>query len=97
MLKRLFKPTYVVVSSIPMDDNELAGAFALHPADKRFQAWMQVLDEVESEAVKAAQATVANPALSASCNGGAEHIAILRNRILALREKGYGKSESNRN
>lgn len=91
-----FRPKYIVADYPLMSEEELAGQFAVPITDKRFSALLQIIDELEREANAAAQKSVASHGICASSNGGAEHIGILRDRILALREQGFGKLSSDR-
>jgi hypothetical protein len=87
----------VILDKPPLSEDELAGAFAITESDVRFRAIMQVIGSLEREATEAAQIAVASPGISASSNGGALHLSMLRDRIIELQQKGFGKLDSERN
>lgn len=89
-----FRPKFILLDEPKLSEQELAGAFAMLVTDKKLRAILQVIGEIEQEANAGAQKSVASPGISASCNGGAEHMGMLRDRILGLREKGFGKPTS---
>lgn len=91
------KTQYILIDDKPLTEPELAAAFALAVTDKKFRALMQVITELERSANLGAQDQVGNPPVAASCIGGAEHLGMLRARILSLRQQGFGKSSLDRN
>lgn len=91
-----WKQRSVILTQPLLTEDELAGAFAVAESTTWFRAFLQVASEMEREASGAAQAAVANHGISASCNGGAEFIGRLRDRILELQQKGFGKLGSER-
>jgi hypothetical protein len=93
-MRNPFRPRFILLDSPKLSEAELAGAFAMPVTDKRLLAILQVIGELEEQANWGAQKSVASHGMSASCNGGAEHMGMLRDRILGLREKGFGKSDS---
>lgn len=94
--QRLFGPKFIILDAPKLSEEKLAGAFAVAVTDERFRAVLQVIDELEQEANDGARKSVGNHGMSASCNGGAEHLAMLRNRILMLQQQGFGKLDSER-
>lgn len=82
---------YIVLNGPDLTDDELAGAFAVAPDHKLIRALLQVTRELEEEANDSARITVGNHGMCASANGGAEYMSRFRQRILELREKGFGK------
>jgi hypothetical protein len=86
----------IVLDQPLLSDKELAGAFAVTDSTVWFRAIMQVIGELERDANWAAQTTVASPGMSASSNGGALHLGMLRDKIVELQQKGFGKLDSER-
>ena len=95
--RQLFRPRIVVTSHPLLTEKELAVAFAVSEDDIRMRALWQVLAEFEQDANSAARQSVANPGISASYNGGAEHVAMVRDRIFELQQKGFGKLPLDKN
>lgn len=87
------QPRYVVLQRPELSEAELAGALAMPEDDRRLMALLQIIRELEDEANEAAQKSVASHGISASCSGGAEYMNRIRQRILGLREEGFGKLE----
>lgn len=87
---------FVVLDKPLLSEDELAGAFGVADSSNWFRALMQIAAEMERDANTGAQTTIANPGISAGCVGGAEHIGRLRDRILELQQKGFGRLDSER-
>lgn len=91
-----WKTKFIILDKPDLTEDELAGAFAVAHTDVRHRALMQIISELERDANNAAQVSVANHGISASCNGGAEHLSRLRDRIIELQQRGFGKLDSER-
>jgi hypothetical protein len=73
-----------------MSEAELAGALAMSEDDRKLTALLQIIGELETEAVDAAQTSVGNHGMCAGYITATEYMDRLRQRILVLREQGFG-------
>jgi hypothetical protein len=83
-----FRKRIIFVSQPPLTDEQLERAFVVEDDLPLFRAMLQLIETNALEATEAAEQSVANPYISASCNGGAEHLKRLRDRMFDLRERG---------
>lgn len=95
MRRNWFRPYRVIVlDSPPLPEKELAGAFAYALDETRMRAILQLIGDLEQEALSAAHERAGNSLLCANCLGGAEHLAMLRDQILELQRKSFGASSN---
>lgn len=92
-----FAPRCIILESPRLKEEELAGQFAVPLTDKRLRAILQVIGELEQLANDGARKSVGNHGMTASCTGGAEHLSMLRDRILELQRQGFGQLDSEKN
>jgi hypothetical protein len=81
----LRRPRVIIRSVVTLKEEEVANQIkSLSPM--QFQAVTQIILQLESEANDGAANSVAQPGISASCVGGAEHLRMLQDRLNILRE-----------
>lgn len=91
--RKWFQPRYVIVQRPEMSEAELAGALAMPEDDRKLTALLQIIGELETEAVDAAQTSVGNHGMCAGYVTATEYLDRLRQRILGLRAEGFGRLE----
>lgn len=83
----LFGPRRVVVETpAQLSPPELQAAFNVASDNRLWRAVLQTIDDIEREALDAAQKSVANHGICASCVGGTEFLERLRDRMILERE-----------
>lgn len=87
---KLWKPkTRIVLIHQPvLDDETIARSFAVADNFPIWMALLQTIDTLRDEARDAGDSAVANPTLSANLHGGAQHLEMLKERLIILREVG---------
>lgn len=86
----------IVIVHARLTEADMAAAFRVPETDLRFRAVLQMAGDLEREANEQAQKMVANPQILASLVGGAEHIGILRDRLIAARVEAVNAREAKR-
>jgi len=81
------------VEQQPVEPAAMAAAFAVPEDQVQWRAMLQVLDELEREAIMGAQRSLGNHGVSAGFIGGAEWLRVARDRFVALREAAIGMAE----
>lgn len=98
MKRNWFRPYRVIIlDKPPLPDSELAGAFGYALDEIRMRALLQIIGDLEKDAVAASCENVGNASLCANYLGGAEHLSMLRDQILDLQQKGFGSLPLDRN
>lgn len=81
----------VLVRQPLLPDAELRGAFAVAEDNRLWRAVLQVIEEEEGAAVGAARQTIGTPPISGGFLGGSESLALLKSRLVGLRESATGE------
>lgn len=76
----------VVETPAKLSQPELQAAFNVADTNRLWMGVLQVIDDIEREALDAAQKSVANHGICASCVGGTEFLERLRDRMILERE-----------
>lgn len=93
MRRTWLRPYRVIVLDAPaMPEKELAGAFAYALDEPRMRATLQLINDLERDAINAAHENVGNAPVCANYLGGAEHLGMLRDTILDFQQKTFGKA-----
>lgn len=82
------RPKTVVIGlpGIKLSPAELRASFNVPDTNRLWMAVLQVIDDIEGEALDAAQKSVASHGICASCVGGTEFLTRLRDRMILERE-----------
>ncbi len=83
----LTRATVIAQAFDPVEPAMMAAAFAVPEDQVQWRATLQVLDELEREAIMGAQRSLGNHGVSAGFIGGAEWLRVARDRFVALREE----------
>ncbi len=86
-------PAVAIVQQPPVEPAAMAGAFAVPEDQVQWRAMLQVLDELEREAILGAQRSLGNHGVSAGFIGGAEWLRVARDRFVNLREEAIMSAE----
>ena len=77
----------VVIDKQPrLNERELRFAFNVASDNRLWRAVLQVIEDIQGEAKEAAEKSVANHGICASCVGGGEFLTRLRDRMILERE-----------
>lgn len=76
----------VVLPATTLSPRELTMSFNVSVNDRLWLGVMQLITEAEADAKEAAEKSVANHGICASCVGGGEFLGRLRERMLIERE-----------
>ncbi len=84
----LFRRSVVIQAQPPLEEEQLIRAFTVNFDTLWWVAVLQLIDELERESYDAARLVIGNHALMAGEVTGADKLARLREKMIALREKG---------
>lgn len=94
-MKWWFRPRTIILDKLPLAEKELAGAFAFALDEPRMRAILQIIGDLEQDAILAAHESVGNALVCANYMGGAEHCSMLRDKILELQQESFGSLDKN--
>lgn len=80
------RPKVEILEAAALSPSELRAAFGVPDSNRLWVAVLQMIREVQGEAKDAAEKSVANHGICASCVGGGEFLTRLRDRLILERE-----------